>query len=394
MGRTPEAMETALDAALVDRVRAWLAGGRAGTAWLMGWPGSGMTTMVRHLTRGMEAVWLTSATLRSRAFLRDVCSSPLAVSGKRKVLVLDELDVLLGNEAVMLDVAYVVKHNATIPIVCLLKASRAAANCELSRKAALVVSFPPPTTDAMLDVVRRVAEREGLPADDARLRGLCERAPGDIRHVLQTLRAGAATTRDITMTTADAVACLLGEPQDVRGALALFSADPGGVPTGVFECYWSTTRDVDACRAYLDMASAGDLVDRRISAEHRWELLDVYGALTAAAAAVTLPRCRASLQRYGVAWNKHYATCAKAKGLKHIQQCRASRGLPPLPVGDLALVRGMVGAAVDRRDTEGAARVASAAGLDAAACLGLMRLWGARDYKLSAHNRIKRLLAG
>lgn len=385
--------ELALDAGLVGRVRAWLGEGRPGLAWLMGSPGSGMTTMVRHLTRGMEAVWLTPATLRSRQFLRDVCSHPLAVSGRRKVLVLDELDVLLGNEAVMLDVAWCVKQNAAVPIVCILKASRAAARCELTKKAALVICFPPPPRDAMVAAVQRAAELEGLqlpPPPD--LRKLCDRAPGDIRHVLQTLRAAVATTRDVSMPTADAVGELLGERRGVRDALVLFSADAGGVPSGLFECYWQAAGgDVAACRAYLDMASAGDVVDRRMHADQRWELFDVYGALTTASAAVLLPRKRGvALERYGTGWNKHYSLCAKAKALKHVQHSRATRGLPPLPPGDLALVRGMVGTAA-ARDPKEAVRLAEGAGLDAAACLGLMRLWPC-DYKLTTHNKIKKLL--
>lgn len=387
-------VETVLDAALVARVRAWLASEQPGAAWLLGWPGSGMTTMVRELTGGMEAVWLTPATLRSRQFLRDVCSHALAVSGRRKVLVLDELDVVLGNEAVMLDVAWCVKHNTTVPIVCILKATRAAAKCELAKKAALMICFPPPGRDAMAAAVTRVAAREGLqlppPAD---LRKLCDRAPGDIRHVLQTLRAAVATTRDVTATTADAVAALLEGPQTVASALSVFSADAGGVPQGLYECYGQTTGDVAACLAYLDMASAGDMVDRRIHAEHRWELLDVYGALTAASAAVLLPRKKGvALERYGAAWNKHYSLCSKAKALKHVQHSRATRGLPPLPPGDLALVRGMVGDAAARGDVGEAARLAGDAGLDAAACLGLMRLWGGSGYKLTTHNKIKKLL--
>lgn len=385
--------ELALDASLVDRVRAWLGGGGAGLAWLMGWPGSGMTTMVRALTASMEAVWLTPATMRSRQFLRDVCSHALAVSGRRKVLVLDELDVVLGNEAAMLDVAWCVRHNATLPIVCILKATRAAAKFELAKKASLVICFPPPGRAAMLAAVQRVAAGEGLrlpPPDE--LRRLCDRAPGDIRHVLQTVRAAVATTRDVTATTADAVAALLGEPQTVAGALAAFSADAGGVPQGLFECYPQTTGAVQEAVAYLDLASAGDVVDQRIHAEHRWDLLDVYGALTAASAAVLLPRKRGvALERYGAAWNKHYSMCTKAKALRHVQQSRAARGLPPMPSGDLALVRGMVGAAA-ARDPGEAARLAEGAGLDADACLGLMRLWGGSGYKLTTHNKIKKLL--
>lgn len=382
---------TALDPEAVARVREWLdVPDQAGAAWLTGTPGSGMTSLVRALTRDMEAVWLTSATLRSRAFLRDVCSHPLAVSGKRKVLVLDELDVMLGNEAVMLDVSYVVRHNTQVPVICILKASRAARTCDLAKKAALAVHFPPPTHEAMVQAVTRVAADEGLNLD--RIHDLCRAAPGDIRHVLQTLRACAKTTRDVTMPTADAVEHVLAVPLGVREALSLFSADAGALPSGLYEVYWRTAgKDIRACIDFLDMASVGDLVDARIHARHQWEMLDVYGALTVSSAAVTLPRAPGiQLDKHGTLWNKTYAQCSKAKALRGITMCRALQGMQPLGAEELAYVRAMVhrataaGAAV-------AADVAKSAGLDATSCLHLMRLWDS-GYKLSMHNKIKKLM--
>lgn len=382
---------TALDPGKVAEVREWLASGVAGAAWLTGSPGSGMTSLVRELTRDMEAVWLTSATLRSRQFLREVCSHPLAVNGKRKVLVLDELDVLLGNEAVMLDVAFTVRHNACIPVVCILKSSRVATVCELQKKAALVVHFPPPTHDAMVAAVTAVAVAEGLQLAD--IDSLCHQAPGDIRHVLQTMRAGSTTTRSITMQTADAVVVLLRDPCDVRTALSLYSADAGGVPTGVFESYWQTSTNIDDVVAYVDSASAADVVDEVIHGKHRWDLLDVHGSLTTASAAITLPKGRTvQLHKYGAVWNKAYQLCSKTKTLKAIQAARSARGLPTMPATELAFLRFMVSAALaSRGGLEAAADTCRTAGLDAAACLGVMRLWGT-GYRLGTHNKLKKLL--
>lgn len=380
---------TALDTEAVARVREWLAQPtQAGAAWLTGTPGSGMTSLVRHLTRDMEAVWLTSATLRSRAFLRDVCSHPLAVSGKRKVLVLDELDVMLGNETVMLDVAFVVRHNTQVPVVCILKSSRAACTCDLAKKAALVVHFPPPTHEAMVEAVTRVATLEKL--DLGRIHDLCRAAPGDIRHVLQTLRAAVKTTRDVTMPTADAVQHVLAVPLGVRDALSLFSADAGALPSGLFEVYWRAAgTDVAACTQYLDMVSVGDLVDARIHARHQWDLLDVYGALTVSSAAITLPRAPdVQLDKHGTLWNKAYAQCSKSKGLRGITMSRATQGMQPLGAQDLAYVRTMVHHAT-QESPAAAAGAAKSAGLDAACCLHLMRLWDS-GYKLTVHNKVKK----
>ena len=91
----------ALDPDLVDRLRGWLSKAECGTAWLTGCSGSGMTRMVTDAVSDMESVWVTSSAFKSRAFFRDVCHNPLAVNGRRKVLIMDELDALLGNETAM-----------------------------------------------------------------------------------------------------------------------------------------------------------------------------------------------------------------------------------------------------------------------------------------------------
>lgn len=378
----------ALDAAHVDRVRHWLAGAAAGLAWLTGAPGSGMTTMVAGLVAGlgMEAVWLTPSTMGTRAFLREVCSSPLAVNGKRKVLVLDELDVVLGNDAAMVEVAFVAKQNRHVPVVCILKSTRAAVGCDLQKKAALVVHFPPPTQEAMEAAVLGVAAEEGLDVADARR--LCALAPGDIRHVLQTLRASMTETRTMGMQTADAVATLLEVPRTVEQALALFSADAGGIPNGLHETYLRTSDDIRACTSYADFASVGDVVDECIHAKQRWDLLDLYGVMTTCSAAVVLPRkADVRLDKYGTLWNKSYVQCSKAKLLRHVGLARMQHGLGHLTVQDLGYVRRML----DVKAVEELAERCRSAGLDAQACLNVMRLWDT-GYKLSTHNRLKRVL--
>lgn len=268
--------EGLLDPAARERLRAWLADDPVGTAWVTGHPGSGMTTLVRGLVRGMGAVWLTPATMRSRAFFRDVCENAVSVTGLRKVVVLDELDVVLGNETAMMDVAHVVRHSARVPVVCILKNSRAALTCGLRKKAALVVDFPRPTHEAMVRAVAAVARAEGLAQD--RVEALCVSAPGDVRHVLQTLRADAPATRDVGMATADAVASLLGGGHTVDSAMRLFWGDTGGVPSGVFEAYTQACGDdVRACVAFAEAASRADLVDAAIHGTQRWELMEAYG---------------------------------------------------------------------------------------------------------------------
>ena len=378
-----------LDAASEQLVRDWLRRGQGGMAWLTGSPGSGMTSMVRELVADMEAVWMTPTTMRSRAFLKDMCRSAVAVNGKRKVLVMDELDTVLSSETAVADVAHAVKQCQRVPMVCVLRATRAAQMCSLHKKAALVVRFPPPTHEATVAAVLRVAEEEGLPTGE--VDALCRQAPGDVRHVLQTLRAGVRTTRDVHMPTALGVEAALGRRMGVEEALRIYAADAGALPSGVFEAYWRTTQDIHQCVAYLDMASAGDVVDERIHARQRWDLMDLHGALTVGAAAVTLPRAQGiAPDKHGTLWNKGNLLRTHLKGLKAVETRRAAAGLTRLGGEDLGYVRCMIADCLP--DVKAAAAVCRRAGLDADACLAVMRLWDT-GYKLTTHAKIKKLLA-
>ena len=390
---------SALDPEMVGTLRAWMASGDAGTAWVTGYSGSGMTCLVDALTRehGLEAVWVTSGTPRSRAFLRDVCRNPVAVNGKRKVLVLDELDVMLGNEAAMLDVSYVVRTSAlVVPVVCILKSTRAARGCELRKKACVVADFPPPSPAVMARVATEVARDEGLDISHVDVDAMCAAAPpGDIRHVLQTLRAstGAAEMRAACLQTADAVATLFRDATTVDEAMRVFWGETGAVSSGVFEVYCQAAAGVEDAAAFADMASCADLVDEKIHATHRWDMLDLYGCLTTASAAVMLPSAPVTLHKYGVTWNQDYARCTKAKQLKKVDFRRAQAGMSALGVEGASAVRAILLRLLG--DKEAFCRVAVGAGLDAASVLQVMRMWGQHhtDYKLSTHARVKKWLA-
>lgn len=387
------ALTLALDPEKIAEIQDWLRDAPPGIAWLTGSSGSGMTTMVTHLTRDMEAVWLTTGSMRSRAFLREVCSSPRAVNGKRKVLILDELDVVLGNESAMADVTFLTKNNHAIPILCILKSTRAALACDMCRKASLVVHFQPPSFEDMVAAAMRVAALENLEARPATVAALCRATPGDIRHVLQSLRADSATARDVQIQTADAVAAVLGpETRTVQDALRLFTADTGAIPAGIFEVYWQATADIGECAAFADMASLGDVVDSCIHSRQRWDLLDVYGTLTTASAAIILPDdAHITLDKFGTIWNKNYIQCAKSKTLKAVGAARMERGAEPLGATDIAFVRHMFATAMSKT-LQDAAQVCRRAQLDPQSCLHMMRLWNT-GYKLNVHNKIKQLMA-
>ena len=385
-----------LDPGCIERVRSWLATGTGGTAWLTGAPGSGMTTMVTRLASdmGLETIWLTASSPKSRAFLKDVCRNPVAVTGKRKVLILDELDVMLGNETAMVDVSFVIKNATAVPVICILKATRAARENELRKKAGLVIDFPVPTPQDMAALASRVAAEEHLDvADEDVILRMCHQAPpGDVRHVLQTLRCQAATLRTAALQTCDAVHEVFASSRTIDQALVHFWGESGAVSSGVFEAYHQSTHDIDQAAAYADYASCADLVDDYMHGRHAWNLMDVYGCLTTASAAVLLPKRKVTLTKYGVSWNLEYARCTKTKQLRRVDFARLEAGLPTLGYEGAGMVRGMLQSLLSSRAE--LVSMCNGAGLDAANVLNIMRLWPQvyTQYKLSTHARIKRWL--
>lgn len=379
-----------LDPRQVDIVRQWLQGAPKGAAWLTGAAGSGMTTMVRSLVRDMEAVWMTPATLRARSFLKDVCASPVAVTGKRKALVLDELDVVLGVETTMMEVAHILRSSKGVPVICILKSTRAALSCPLRKKASLVVDFAPPREEDVLAAVYAMGRAENL--DCSRAEELCAKTRGDVRHVLHTLRASSDATRDVSLCTSDGVAHLLGRTHSTEEAFRLGSQDPWGLSNGVFEVYWQTSKNVEECVAFLDMCSVKDVVDECMHGRQRWDLLDVLCTLACGSAAVLLPRCEhITLDKFGTLWNKHNMMCTRTKQLRNVQSKLLGRtGTNALGVEDLAFVRDMIVRCLP--DAKKVADMCAHVGLDATACLDVMRLWNT-GYKLSTHIRVRRELA-
>lgn len=384
---------SALDAGMVARLQDWLGAlwstPEAQVAWLTAPAGSGLTHLVRCLTRDWESVWFNTACTCSRAFLKDVCSNPRAVNGKQKILILDELDVVLSNENTMVDINFLFKHAARIPIICVLKSTRVAVGCDLAKKCALVLHFPVPATHDMLRCISHAVAPTTVDLDRAAT--LCLKTPGDVRHVIRALQASATHTRDVTMSTQAAVSTLLTATTTVQDALALFWGDTCFVPHSLFECYWQAAGDIRQCTAYADMASAADVVDERIHAKARWDLLEFYGCLTTASAALALPKAPVEITKFGTLWNKNYMHCARIKTFKNINSDRvklAGHPLAWLDAVDLAFIRRMV----HPMPHDHIAAFCAGNHIGALGLLHIMRLWNS-DYKLSKHNRVRALLA-
>lgn len=389
-------------------MRQWIRGGAGGLARATAPPGSGLTTAVTLLARelGMETTWLTAGNARAKTLLSDAISSRIAVTGRPKLVVLDDFDALLTDTQLAGELATLTRTGGRMPpVLCLGHVTRASKIDDVTKKWENF-RFQRPPLRAVVERVTAVAAAEGIECAPGAIAELCGAARGDLRAALNaldmvrsedSLKCG-ETTLDDVLDGLDAVKLLLREPVELRDALRLASGDPSVVPMGIFENYAGAARDVHTCSKVADLFSLADTVDKRMYATQAWELTDVYMSLAAAGPAVVLERC-ASLpdtekldpQKFGLVWSKMYNQCAKAKSLRALCHSRAEAGLHPLNACDLAYPRFMLHTAVQRGDS---AAVADAChGMQAPDVLALMRLWKT-EYKTSTHARVKKVLLG
>lgn len=405
----------------VAALRAWLMAGAAGPALATAAPGSGLSTLVRLLLRetGLESVWLGGAQPRLRAVLEHAVANPLTVTLRRKAVVIDDVDALAATDsAAFADVLACIRRRPPVQVLCLGHDSRSQKTYEYA-KAWTRFALGRPSASTLAAYLRRVAEAH-LPRDlDATLLDdVAKRCRGDVRAALSALdvyarappppasgaareppAAAAGFCKDDASEGLDIVEALLrGEHAGVAGGLRAFRQEPSVVPMGLYENYVSALRPCDAAIA-ADVAHAysnADLVDRYMYSRQCWDVFDAYGACAVCDPVARLgaaPRRALTVQKFGSVWSKLYNMCAKTKHVKSVNAKRAEHGLAPLGACDLASVRLMARAEIERGDAESIRNVAWP--LSSQHVLGLMRLdpGGSAWYKQSSHARLKKALA-
>lgn len=398
-------------------LRAWLRSpASSAPARVQAPPGSGITTAMQLLARelDMEPLWITPGVPQPKTLLCDAASSPVAVTGRRKLVVLDDFDALANDAQLLGEVSALARRGCECRVACVGRTGRLPKLDDLCRKWPHF-KFARPPAKAVADRIAQVAAAERLQLTPEQALGLARAAGGDLRSALNSLdltrrapapaeaapttEAGApkaalppaeAFVKDDTMDGLDVVARLLTSKLPLAEALRLGSLDPSVVPMGMFENFLDASSAL--CPQASEYFSVADVVEKRAYAGSCWDLLDVHAALAIAGPHVAIERRRdpPEPKKFGIVWSKMYNACAKAKGLRGVQTARAEAGLTHMGVCDLAYVRALVQAALAAGDDD--ALRAATHGLPPAQVLALMRLWKT-EYKASTHARVKKLLA-
>lgn len=179
-------------------------------ALLHGPPGCGKTSLVEAAAREykLELIEMNASDFRRREDINriaKVAATKASLFGKRKIILLDEVDGISatadkGALEAILDLINVTRHpivlTANDPWDPKLKTLRD--NCKL-------IGFKRLPKKTVISVLRTICQREGLICEYAALDYIAERAEGDLRSAINDLQAVAATTKKITLDIVKAV---------------------------------------------------------------------------------------------------------------------------------------------------------------------------------------------
>ena len=270
--------------------------------------------------------------------------TPVAVTFRRKVIVVEDYDGIASHDAVLCAaIGSAIKLNR-VPVILIAQ-----------------------TTRARKDLPKGHAVFLGAPPDDA--------AHAEIR-AISHFDARIDANRDKGLSGAEAA--LAGVVGEYRG---------DGIALGAVFDNYPTVPDgglgvVDA--AFIaDAFSAWDHIAETMARAGTYD--DPYSGLPVSAAAAAFRGIArpAEIRTFGCVWSKTNAMHAKTHAVNAIAKSTSRENIDMLRWG--------IGAAIKRGDVQAAADLAKTAGLDAPMVLAVMRLWKS-GYTLASHAKLRKLL--
>ena len=183
----------------IKALREWLHSWEKGlpkkrAAFLHGHPGIGKTITVEALAHElqMELVEKNASDYRTEDTINrfaGLASQYSSLFGRRRIVLLDELDGLMGNadRGGVKAITNVVK-NARCPIV-LIANNAYNPRFRTLRSYCLLIEFKKPAASAILQNLQRISESEGIQPDENVLKFLAQRAEGDVRSAINDFQA-------------------------------------------------------------------------------------------------------------------------------------------------------------------------------------------------------------
>lgn len=295
---------------------------------------------------GAEGVFISMNGLEG-VDLASAARTPIAVTFKKKVIVVFEYDAMVtGDQGLLAHVSAAIKVNK-VPVVLVGNSFKSKAS-SLPKDTAVfhVVSADP--HDHIRAITKFTEKRDSL--SDKGLAG--------------------------------AEAVFSGIHQDYRG--------DGIALGGVFDNYLV---QIDNVEDIADAFSWTDVVSEGMCRAGSFE--DPYSFFPLEVASLLFKNAtkKPTISTFGTVWSKTNAMYAKINTGRVAARTMTESGSRVYwtPVTGIDFIRGMIVTQLQKNDLQGAVDIASKAGLNSAALLAIMRLWKTK-YTLAMHAKIKKLL--
>lgn len=389
-----------LDAEVSARIGSWVASAKGGDVAFVyaPTPGCGLSTTLDGVLdpQRYEVIKISGGQYKLKSFLVDVVSSAIAVSLKKKVLLLDPIDALFSDQVASMDLGECMRsHLPKVPIVIAgfrQRSSTGRAEDIFHKKFGYAPStFVYPSIRAERAV--EVLGRKFPDVSEDVIHEVWDLCQGDVRSATNALEfENSGAVKDTVCDGADAVKKIIFEEVPVKEATRILDGDVNMVSMGIFENYCVVeplNGDVS------DAFSLADVVDEMVFGKQKWELLDFYLVLVAGVPGQLLRpsetgKALPKIDKFGSVWSRSNNMRAKLKVFKNVQlnlveKTQKSR----LGITDVAMLRHMVGTMVGQQRHEGVSDLLGDFVSDPATVLGIMRLFRG-SYTQTDHSKVRR----
>jgi replication factor C large subunit len=269
---------------------------------LYGPSGNGKTSSVYAIAKelNLELIEVNASDFRNKDMINasiGEASKQMSLFGKKKLILVDEIDGLSGHEdrGGVQAISKVIEESA-FPIILTSnnpfddKFSSLRRHCDM-------LEFKSLDYEIIFDVLKNICKKEKISYDEVALRSLARREAGDLRGAITDLQLVSAGTNKVTMEELDQLGDRMKEESVLQALVKVFKTTDPNIALTAFDnvdeeedklFLWldenlpeEYDKPEDLARAY-DMLSKADVFKRRIRRWQHWRFLVYINALLTA----------------------------------------------------------------------------------------------------------------